>query len=192
MGTGQSRRVGDGLERLIELSGRAVRVSVDPALQSRRGPLDFACQHRPHPDPYRLAPVDLVGAKPRRSLARCRRPQARKSPNPGGRGLKKKRDGNWTAALVVVGERFFAQENVAFWRSLALFAGARTPISFRTKGLAQCDRKSATSPERVRQNQHHRHEHPSRKRGVLRHPTPGPRAPSGELVAINKSIDHDS
>jgi GDP-4-dehydro-6-deoxy-D-mannose reductase len=40
VGTGQSRRVGDGLERLIGLSGRAVRVSVDPALRSRRGPAD--------------------------------------------------------------------------------------------------------------------------------------------------------
>ena len=38
--TGQSRRVGDGLERLIDLSGRAVRVSVDPALKSRPGPAD--------------------------------------------------------------------------------------------------------------------------------------------------------
>jgi nucleoside-diphosphate-sugar epimerase len=40
VGTGRSHRVGEGLERLIELSGRAVRVSVDPALQSRRGPAD--------------------------------------------------------------------------------------------------------------------------------------------------------
>jgi nucleoside-diphosphate-sugar epimerase len=40
VGTGRSHRIGAGLERLIELSGRAVRVSVDPALQSRRGPAD--------------------------------------------------------------------------------------------------------------------------------------------------------
>lgn len=40
VGTGRSRRVGDGLERLKQLSGRAVHVSVDPALQSRRGPVD--------------------------------------------------------------------------------------------------------------------------------------------------------
>jgi GDP-4-dehydro-6-deoxy-D-mannose reductase len=40
VGTGQSRRVGDGLERLIHLSGRTVRVRVDPALQARRGPPD--------------------------------------------------------------------------------------------------------------------------------------------------------
>jgi GDP-4-dehydro-6-deoxy-D-mannose reductase len=40
VGTGQSRRVGDGLNRLIQLSGRSVRVSVDPVLQSRRGPSD--------------------------------------------------------------------------------------------------------------------------------------------------------
>ena len=40
VGTGQSRPVREGLERLIELSGRTVRVSVDPALQSRRGPVD--------------------------------------------------------------------------------------------------------------------------------------------------------
>jgi len=40
VGTGQSHRVGDGLERLISLSRRAVRVSVDQALRSRRGPAD--------------------------------------------------------------------------------------------------------------------------------------------------------
>jgi len=40
VGTGQSRRVGEGLERLISLSRRTVRVSVDPALQRRRGPAD--------------------------------------------------------------------------------------------------------------------------------------------------------
>jgi len=40
VGTGQSRSVGEGLERLISLSRRAVRVSVDQALQSRRGPAD--------------------------------------------------------------------------------------------------------------------------------------------------------
>ncbi len=40
VGTSRSRRVGDGLERLIELSGRTVRVSVDPALRSQSGPPD--------------------------------------------------------------------------------------------------------------------------------------------------------
>jgi nucleoside-diphosphate-sugar epimerase len=40
VGTGQSRRVCEGLERLIALSGRTVRVSVDPQLQSQRGPSD--------------------------------------------------------------------------------------------------------------------------------------------------------
>jgi nucleoside-diphosphate-sugar epimerase len=40
VGTGRSRGVGEGLARLIERSGRAVRVSVDPALKSRRGPAD--------------------------------------------------------------------------------------------------------------------------------------------------------
>jgi nucleoside-diphosphate-sugar epimerase len=40
VGTGRSQRVGDGLERLIRLGGRSVEVSVDPALQSRRGPAD--------------------------------------------------------------------------------------------------------------------------------------------------------
>lgn len=40
VGTGRSRGVGEGLKRLIELSGRPVRVSIDPALQSRRGPAD--------------------------------------------------------------------------------------------------------------------------------------------------------
>jgi GDP-4-dehydro-6-deoxy-D-mannose reductase len=40
VGTGQSQRVGDALERLIELSGRSVRISVDPALANRRGPAD--------------------------------------------------------------------------------------------------------------------------------------------------------
>jgi nucleoside-diphosphate-sugar epimerase len=40
VGTGQSRPVGDGLDRLIDLSGRTVRVSVDPALKSRPGPAD--------------------------------------------------------------------------------------------------------------------------------------------------------
>jgi nucleoside-diphosphate-sugar epimerase len=40
VGTGRSQRVGDGLERLIRLGGRSVEVSVDPSLQSRRGPAD--------------------------------------------------------------------------------------------------------------------------------------------------------
>ena len=40
VGTGQSRRVRDGLERLIYVSGRSVRISVDPAIASHRGPID--------------------------------------------------------------------------------------------------------------------------------------------------------
>ena len=32
VGTGRSRRVGDGLDRLVRLSGRTVKVKVDPAL----------------------------------------------------------------------------------------------------------------------------------------------------------------
>jgi nucleoside-diphosphate-sugar epimerase len=40
VGTGRSHRVGDGLERLIRLSARSVEVSVDPSLQSHRGPAD--------------------------------------------------------------------------------------------------------------------------------------------------------
>ncbi len=40
VGTGQSWRVGDGLERLIHLSGRQVRVCIDAALESRRGVAD--------------------------------------------------------------------------------------------------------------------------------------------------------
>jgi GDP-4-dehydro-6-deoxy-D-mannose reductase len=40
VGTGRSSRVGDGLDHLVRLSGRTVKVRVDPALQSRRGPAD--------------------------------------------------------------------------------------------------------------------------------------------------------
>jgi GDP-4-dehydro-6-deoxy-D-mannose reductase len=40
VGTGKSRTVREGLERLIALCGRTVRVSVDPALRNRRGPSD--------------------------------------------------------------------------------------------------------------------------------------------------------
>jgi GDP-4-dehydro-6-deoxy-D-mannose reductase len=38
--TGRSRRVGEGLDALMRLSGRSVRVVVDPAIKSRRGPAD--------------------------------------------------------------------------------------------------------------------------------------------------------
>jgi nucleoside-diphosphate-sugar epimerase len=38
--TGKSHRVGDGLDSLIRLSGRTVRVRVDSALAERRGPVD--------------------------------------------------------------------------------------------------------------------------------------------------------
>jgi nucleoside-diphosphate-sugar epimerase len=40
VGTGRSRRVGDGLARLEQLSGRSVRLRVDPELLDRRGPAD--------------------------------------------------------------------------------------------------------------------------------------------------------
>jgi GDP-4-dehydro-6-deoxy-D-mannose reductase len=40
VGTGRSRRVGDGLDRLITLSGREVTVEVDPAIARKRGPSD--------------------------------------------------------------------------------------------------------------------------------------------------------
>ena len=40
VGTGCSRRVGDGLEILVRLSGRSVRTRVDPELKSRPGPSD--------------------------------------------------------------------------------------------------------------------------------------------------------
>jgi nucleoside-diphosphate-sugar epimerase len=40
VGTGESHRVGDGLDYLVRQSGRTVRVSVDAAVQRRRGPID--------------------------------------------------------------------------------------------------------------------------------------------------------
>jgi GDP-4-dehydro-6-deoxy-D-mannose reductase len=40
VGTGRSRPVREGLERLIHLSGRSVRVRVDPTVQNRRGSAD--------------------------------------------------------------------------------------------------------------------------------------------------------
>jgi nucleoside-diphosphate-sugar epimerase len=40
VGTGNSQRVGDGLDRLIQLSGRTVRLRIDPAQRERRGPAD--------------------------------------------------------------------------------------------------------------------------------------------------------
>jgi GDP-4-dehydro-6-deoxy-D-mannose reductase len=40
IGTGRPRRVREGLELLIRLSGRAVKMPVDPELQDRRGPYD--------------------------------------------------------------------------------------------------------------------------------------------------------
>jgi GDP-4-dehydro-6-deoxy-D-mannose reductase len=40
IGTGQSRRVGEGLDRLIRLSGRSVELGVDPSIPNRRGPTD--------------------------------------------------------------------------------------------------------------------------------------------------------
>jgi GDP-4-dehydro-6-deoxy-D-mannose reductase len=40
VGTGRSRPVGEGLDLLVRLSGRSVRMRVDPGLKSRRGPAD--------------------------------------------------------------------------------------------------------------------------------------------------------
>jgi nucleoside-diphosphate-sugar epimerase len=40
VGTGRSHRVGDALDRLVQWSGRSVRISVDPVLSNRRGPVD--------------------------------------------------------------------------------------------------------------------------------------------------------
>jgi nucleoside-diphosphate-sugar epimerase len=40
VGTGQSHRVGDGLDHLIHLSGRKVKVEVSPTLTAPRGPSD--------------------------------------------------------------------------------------------------------------------------------------------------------
>ena len=40
VGTGESRRVGDGLDSLVRLSGREVRVRIDPSLLKSRGPAD--------------------------------------------------------------------------------------------------------------------------------------------------------
>src|SRR5437763_16169870 len=40
VGSGRSQRVGDGLARLIELSGRDVSVEVDPSIARLRGPAD--------------------------------------------------------------------------------------------------------------------------------------------------------
>jgi nucleoside-diphosphate-sugar epimerase len=40
VGTGDSHRVGDGLDFLIRLSGKTVRARVDPSLRNRRGPAD--------------------------------------------------------------------------------------------------------------------------------------------------------
>jgi GDP-4-dehydro-6-deoxy-D-mannose reductase len=40
VGTGRSQRVGDGLDHLIRLSGRAVEHEIVPALAARRGPAD--------------------------------------------------------------------------------------------------------------------------------------------------------
>ena len=40
VGTGTSRPVGEGLDRLIRLSGRSVKVCVDPRRQARKGPTD--------------------------------------------------------------------------------------------------------------------------------------------------------
>jgi nucleoside-diphosphate-sugar epimerase len=46
VGTGRSRRVGDGLAQLIRLSGRAVQVSVRPPRAEGRGPSDSRAEIR--------------------------------------------------------------------------------------------------------------------------------------------------
>jgi GDP-4-dehydro-6-deoxy-D-mannose reductase len=51
VGTGRSRRVGEGLEFLIEQSGRSVQTRVHPAGQDRRGPSDS------------IAAIDRIGAE---------------------------------------------------------------------------------------------------------------------------------
>ena len=40
VGTGCSQRIGDGLEVLVRLSGRKVKLCVDPSMRNRRGPSD--------------------------------------------------------------------------------------------------------------------------------------------------------
>ena len=40
IGTGESHRVGEGLDLLIKLSGRKVNLHVDPSLGNRHGPAD--------------------------------------------------------------------------------------------------------------------------------------------------------
>src|SRR5207249_1819819 len=46
VGTGRSHRVGDGLERLIRLSGRAVQVESRPPRVEGRGPSDSRADTR--------------------------------------------------------------------------------------------------------------------------------------------------
>jgi nucleoside-diphosphate-sugar epimerase len=46
VGTGRSQRVGDGLDRLIELSGREVTIEVDPSIARLRGPADSRAEVR--------------------------------------------------------------------------------------------------------------------------------------------------
>ncbi len=40
VGTGQSRSVGEGLEHLIQMSGRLVRTCIDPSRHHRKSPVD--------------------------------------------------------------------------------------------------------------------------------------------------------
>ena len=42
VGTGQSRSVGEGLEHLIQMSGRLVRTCIDPSRHHRKSPVDSA------------------------------------------------------------------------------------------------------------------------------------------------------
>ena len=52
VGSGQSRAVGEGLDVLIRLSGRSVKLCVDPRRHVRKGPLDSRADIRPHHRPY--------------------------------------------------------------------------------------------------------------------------------------------
>jgi GDP-4-dehydro-6-deoxy-D-mannose reductase len=46
IGTGSSRPVGEGLDRLIRLSGRSVKLCVDPRRHARKGPSDSRADNR--------------------------------------------------------------------------------------------------------------------------------------------------
>ena len=56
VGTGQSRSVGEGLELLIQLSGRLVRICIDPSRHIARAP-SIPRRHQTHRHPHRLDPA---------------------------------------------------------------------------------------------------------------------------------------